>query len=160
MAERTERAEPVLTRIGQAIMLHRAGDREEARNRLAALWAELGETADPFCRCTVAHYMADTQDEAEDELLWDLRALAAVEGRPGRGPASGRLSAAVRALWPALHLNLAADYARLGRVEEAREHFAVARRTAGPLPEDAYGDSVRAALARLAPRIDPDGASG
>lgn len=66
-------------RIGQVVMLLHAGDREEARNRLTALWAELGEQGDPLHRCTVAHYLADTQDDPEDELSWDLRALRAAD---------------------------------------------------------------------------------
>lgn len=87
----------VLTRIGQAIMLHRAGDREEARNRLSALWHEIGPQGDAFHRCTLAHYMADTQDDPRDELDWDLRALEAAEGfvterpaAPPRRPSSRR----------------------------------------------------------------------
>ncbi|TSB18159.1 hypothetical protein FNJ62_25005, partial [Streptomyces benahoarensis] len=70
----------VPTRIGQAVMLHRAGDREEARNRLAALWHELGPSADPLHRCTLAHYLAATQDTPRERLAWDLTALEAAEG--------------------------------------------------------------------------------
>lgn len=69
----------VLTRIGQAIMLHHGGDREEARARLTALWTEIGPHADAFHRCTLAHYLADTQDDPLDELGWDLRALNAAQ---------------------------------------------------------------------------------
>src|SRR3989442_1092166 len=31
-----------MTRIGQVVMLHHAGDREEARHRFLQLWAEIG----------------------------------------------------------------------------------------------------------------------
>lgn len=81
MAERQEQTAPdaVLTRIGQVVMLHHAGDREEARHRFLGLWAELGEHGDPLHRCTLAHYLADTQDDPADELAWDLRALTAAE---------------------------------------------------------------------------------
>ncbi|MGW1838082.1 hypothetical protein [Streptomyces sp. NPDC002067] len=70
----------VPTRIGQAVILHRAGDREEARNRLAALWQEIGPAADPLHRCTLAHYLAATQDTPQARLAWDLTALEAAEG--------------------------------------------------------------------------------
>lgn len=70
----------VPTRIGQAVILHRAGDREEARNRLAALWQEIGPAADPLHRCTLAHYLAATQDTPQARLTWDLTALEAAEG--------------------------------------------------------------------------------
>src|SRR3954453_17280194 len=81
VAERQEQAAPdaVLTRIGQVVMLHHGGDREEARRRFLDLWAELGEDGAPLHRCTLAHYLADTQDDPSDELAWDLRALSAAE---------------------------------------------------------------------------------
>lgn len=69
----------VMTRIGQAVMLLHGGDREEARNRFGAIWAEIGVDGDGLERCTLAHYMADTQDDPGDELAWDLRALTAAQ---------------------------------------------------------------------------------
>ncbi|MBK3584812.1 hypothetical protein JHN49_14165, partial [Streptomyces sp. MBT57] len=76
MVEQQEASEDaVMTRIGQAVMLLHGGDREEARNRFGLLWAELGADGDALHRCTLAHYMADTQDDPGDELAWDLRAL-------------------------------------------------------------------------------------
>ncbi|WP_404827365.1 MULTISPECIES: hypothetical protein [Streptomyces] len=74
-----------MTRIGQAVMLLHGGDREEARNRFGVLWAEIGECGGALHRCTLAHYMADTQDDPEDELVWDLRALASAQGLTGGG---------------------------------------------------------------------------
>jgi hypothetical protein len=73
----------IMTRIGQVVMLLHAGDREEARARFTALWTEIGEQGDPLHRCTVAHYLADTQDDPEDELAWDLRALRAADALTG-----------------------------------------------------------------------------
>ncbi|MFE5400460.1 hypothetical protein ACFQ9Z_03480 [Streptomyces sp. NPDC056580] len=160
MAERQEQAAPdaLLTRIGQVVMLHRGGDREEARRRLLQLWAEIGEDGAPLHRCTLAHYLADTQDDPADELAWDLRALSAAEeladGRGAGDPVS------VRGFIPSLHLNLAADYARLGQAEAARSHLGRARRTAGSLSDDGYGDGVRAAISRLELRLGEDGGTG
>ncbi|MFE7271098.1 hypothetical protein [Streptomyces sp. NPDC057623] len=147
MAERQERTAPeaVPTRIGQVVMLHHAGDREEARRRLLDLWTELGEDGDPVHRCTLAHYLADTQDDPSDELAWDLRALTEAEGAGG--------ALAVRALYPSLHLNLAADYVKLDRAEAARVHLRRARRAAGTLGDDSYGDGVRAEIRRLEVRL-------
>ncbi|GHH28586.1 hypothetical protein [Streptomyces lanatus] len=143
MVERQERTAPdaVLTRIGQVVMLHHAGDREEARRRLLELWTELGEHGDPLHRCTLAHYLADTQDDPTDELAWDLRALTEAEGAGG--------GVAVRALYPSLHLNLAADYVKLDREEAARVHLRRARGAAGVLRDDSYGDGVRAEILRM-----------
>ncbi|MFE0822495.1 hypothetical protein [Streptomyces sp. NPDC058847] len=168
MAKGQEQAAPdaVLTRIGQVAMLHHAGDREEARLRFLSLWAEIGEHGDPLHRCTLAHYLADTQDDPGDELAWDLRALSAAEeladgapaGRGGDGGEGGELAA--RALYPSLHLNLAADYDRLGHREAARLHLRRARTAAGALAFDRYGEGVRAAIDRLARRLADAGPTG
>ena len=138
----------MMTRIGQAVMLLHGGDREEARTRFAALWAEIGEQGDPLHRCTLAHYMADTQDDPEDELAWDLRALRAADALtpPGR-------SAGIRGFYPSLHLNLAAAYWKVGESRLARSHLALARRASPALAEDAYGDGVRAAIGRMELRL-------
>lgn len=55
----------------------------------------------------------------------------------------------MRALYPSLHLNLAADYVKLGRAEAARTHVRRARTAAVALRDDGYGDGVRAAISRL-----------
>jgi hypothetical protein len=54
-------------------MLLHGGDREEARSRFTALWDEIGDEGDPLHHCTLAHFMADAQDDPEEELVWDLR---------------------------------------------------------------------------------------
>ncbi|MFF2654711.1 hypothetical protein [Streptomyces sp. NPDC058045] len=147
-------ADALPARIGQVVMLHHAGDREEARSRLLALWADLGTGGDPLHRCTLAHFLADTQDDPAAELAWDLRALAAAEEATGPHPSPP--PAAVRAFLPSLHLDLAADYAGLGRAEAARSHLRQARTTATALGEDGYGTTVRAALTRLTHRLEKE----
>ncbi|MGW7435533.1 hypothetical protein [Streptomyces sp. NPDC054849] len=172
MTEQQEASEDaVMTRIGQAVILLHAGDREEARNRLGEIWSEIGEQGDFLHRCTLAHYMADAQDDPGDELAWDLRALSAAEAlrdghgpapgqgdRPESGPGDGRPAQqepylAVRVFYPSLHLSLAADYVKLHRPDAARVHLARARAATGALPDDGYGNGVRAAIARLERRL-------
>ncbi|QFQ95833.1 tetratricopeptide repeat protein [Streptomyces phaeolivaceus] len=179
MVERQEQVAPdaVLTRIGQAVMLHHGGDREEARDRLRKLWAEIGDDGAPLHRCTLAHYMADTQDDPGSELAWDLRALSAADelsdglsagrsaGRHITGHSVGHPTGhhdelAVRAFYPSLHLNLAADYARLGRHDAARSHLRLARVALATLEDDGHGDGTRTALARLEARLDEEGPAG
>ncbi|MFI1488511.1 hypothetical protein [Streptomyces sp. NPDC020747] len=167
MAEQQEQAaaDAMMTRIGQVAMLLHGGDREEARGRFLDLWAEIGEDGDALHRCTLAHYMADAQDDPADELVWDLRALSAADGLTTDGPTDVRIaehqpSPAVRAFYPSLHLSLAVDYANLGRSEAARGHLRRARDTVGVLGDDAYGDGVRAGIGRLELRLDEEGPSG
>ncbi|MFB7247120.1 hypothetical protein CW362_26310 [Streptomyces populi] len=161
MAEQQGQAAPdaMMTRIGQAVMLHHAGDREEARGRFLDLWGEIGDDGDALHRCTLAHYMADTQDDPADELAWDLRALSAAEELTDGHAAEPHGSLAVRAFYPSLHLNLAADYAKLGRSEAARTHLLRARGAADVLADDRYGDGVRAAIGRLELRLQGTGTS-
>jgi hypothetical protein len=163
----------IMTRIGQVVMLLHAGDREEARTRFATLWEEIGERGDPLHRCTVAHYMADTQDDPEDELVWDLRALRAADaltagggglsgpggpvvpggaGGRDRTPASGAAEQ-IRGFYPSLHLNLAADYWKVDESRLARSHLGLARKACDALGDDAYGDGVRAAVGRMELRL-------
>ncbi|QTI44203.1 hypothetical protein JYK04_01967 [Streptomyces nojiriensis] len=172
VAEQQEASpDAVMTRIGQAVILLHAGDREEARNRLGEIWSEIGEEGDSLHRCTLAHYMADAQDDPADELAWDLRALTAAAEvpddvpddmageRPGTGPprdgppARREPHPELRVFYPSLHLNLAADYVKLQRPEAARVHLARARAATGALSDDGYGNGVRAAIARLERRL-------
>ncbi|MEU0303531.1 hypothetical protein ABZ252_29420 [Streptomyces sp. NPDC006175] len=171
MEQREVPGDAVMIRIGQAIMLLHAGDREEARNRFGVIWSEIGERGAALHRCTLAHYMADTQDDPGDELAWDLRALTAAEGLagaagqgaaedkdPGPGPeqepgTQHREVTAVRALVPSLHLNLAADYLKLQRFEAARTHLDRAWDAVGVLEGDKYGEGVRAAIGRMEQRL-------
>ncbi|MET9802910.1 hypothetical protein [Streptomyces sp. NPDC006368] len=142
-----------MTRIGQAMMLLHGGDREEARNRFGQLWEQIGEDGDPLHRCTLAHYMADAQDDPGDELAWDLRALNAAEGLGEERLARHDAAVALRALYPSLHLNLAADYAKLHRPDAARAHLDRARAASDALDDDGYGNGVRAAIERLDRRL-------
>ncbi|GAA2439799.1 hypothetical protein GCM10010433_45840 [Streptomyces pulveraceus] len=151
--QREASTDAVMTRIGQAIMLLHGGDREEARNRLGALWSEIGEDGDALHRCTLAHYMADTQDDPGDELAWDLRALTAADELTGERAAQHPDAPAVSAFRPSLHLNLAADYVKLRRPDGARFHLDRARVASGVLADDGYGAGVRAAIARLELRL-------
>ncbi|MFB7918767.1 hypothetical protein [Streptomyces sp. NPDC056061] len=147
----------VMTRIGQAVMLLHGGDREEARNRLVGLWSEIGEDGDALHRCTLAHYMADAQDDPGDELAWDLRALTAADSVSGERAAQHADALAVRVFYPSLHLNLAADYVKLQRPDAARTHLDRARAASGALAQDGaddgYGGGIRAEIARMELRL-------
>ncbi|MCC9711896.1 tetratricopeptide repeat protein [Streptomyces sp. MNU76] len=104
--------------------------------------------------------MADTQDDPDTELAWDLRALSAADELGDGRSAQDRDELAVRAFYPSLHLNLAADYARLGRPDAARSHLRLARGALASLADDGHGDGVRTALARLEARLDETGPTG
>ncbi|MEU6996586.1 hypothetical protein ABZ953_38780 [Streptomyces sp. NPDC046465] len=155
MTEQQEQTaeDAMMTRIGQAVMLHHGGDREEAQGRFLGLWGEIGENGDPLHRCTLAHYMADTQVDPSDELSWDLRALSAADELTDERLNEHHRSPAVRGFYPSLHLNLAADYAKLGRPAAARSHLRRARGAEGALGDDGYGKGIKEAIARLTAEV-------
>jgi hypothetical protein len=149
----TNETNGMTTRIGQVIMLLHGGDREEARTRFTALWQEIAEDGPPLHRCTLAHYMADTQDDPQDELAWDLRALGAADEIQHNEVDWGGHPLSMRGFYPSLYLNLASDYHKLGQHDIARQYLSRARENTDALADDAYGDGIRAALDRLALRL-------
>ena len=120
-----------LEKITAAVELGRSGDRATARTDLTRLW---DLTDDGQSRCVIAHFLADLQDETEDELTWDLRALELVAD-------DGWL--------PSLHLSLADDYRRLEQWDKAEQHLALGQKYVTLLQDDAYGDVVRDGLQHI-----------
>jgi CO dehydrogenase/acetyl-CoA synthase alpha subunit len=146
--------DPTLLRIGQAVQLAHQGAREAARRELAEIWEEIGgERGDPLQRCTLAHAMADVQDDVHQELLWDERALAAAGLITDARIAQAGVPVPVAGLYPSLHLNLSECHRKLGDLERAREHLGQARATAGALGDDDYGQLIRQGLEQVAERL-------
>ena len=137
----------VMARVVAAVGRGHAGDRAAARRELEAVWAEVEQGGgDAFHRCAIAHYTADLQDDDRAELMWDERALAAVDGLSDGRAQEFHESLRVRAFLPSLYLNLADDHRRLGDVDRAQEFLARARAASTELGDDAYGDVVRGGL--------------
>ena len=139
-------ADPTMTRIIEAVQLGQGGAPAQARELLTALWDELGPTGDALHRCTLAHYLADLQDTTEAELTLGRtcpgRRVDLTDERAQRYLSSLQ----VQAFLPSLYLNLADCHRRLGNVGPAREHLARAREHLERLPDDPYGESIRAAV--------------
>ncbi|MGV9213508.1 hypothetical protein ACTFTM_16760 [Micromonospora sp. RB23] len=138
--------DPTMTRIVEAVQLGQTGRAAEARELLTALWDEIGPTGDALHRCTLAHHLADLQDTLNAELSWDERALAAVSGLTDERARRHLPSLQVRAFLPSLYLNLADCHRRLGNAGAAREHLARAREHLAQLPDDPYGEMIRASV--------------
>ncbi|MET8157126.1 tetratricopeptide repeat protein [Sphaerisporangium sp. NPDC005289] len=149
-------ADTTLTRIGQAVELHHGqGQRDAARDLFAQIWEDIGgEQGEPLHVCVLAHSMADVQDDVNQELLWDLRALAAADRVTDDQVAQAGVALPVAGLYPSLHLNLGDCYRRLGELDRAREHLQQARAGLDALADDGYGKLIRGGLERLAERLD------
>ncbi|TDD53804.1 hypothetical protein E1286_06625 [Nonomuraea terrae] len=147
--------DPTLTRIGQGVELHHhRGEREAARELFAQIWDDIGgEQGDPLHVCVLAHSMADVQDDVHEELMWDLRALAAVGLITDERVAQAGVPLSVAGLYPSLHLNLSECYRKLGDLGRAREHLQQARAQIGALGDDEYGRLIKSGLERLTEQV-------
>ncbi|MEU8326297.1 tetratricopeptide repeat protein [Nonomuraea sp. NPDC048881] len=145
-------ADPTMARIGQGVDLHHhQGRPEAARELFARIWDDIGgEQGDPLHVCVLAHSMADVQDDVRQELMWDLRALAAADQVTDEQVAQAGVALPVVALYPSLHLNLGECYRKLGDLDRARDHLDQARAGIDALADDGYGRLIRGGLDRLA----------
>jgi tetratricopeptide (TPR) repeat protein len=146
--------DPTLTRIGEAVQLNHQGERQAARELFDQIWEEIGgEHGDPLHVCTLAHSMADVQDDARQELVWDQRALAAADQLTDERVAEAGVTLPVAGLYPSLHLNLSECYRKLGDLDRAREHLQQAEATIGVLGDDGYGQMIKAGMERVAEQL-------
>ncbi|MFP5070521.1 hypothetical protein ACLFMI_12740 [Pseudonocardia nantongensis] len=147
-------ADPVLAEITAAVEAGRAGERAAARERLAAIWARIGERGDPFHRCVLAHHAADLQGDPHEELRWDERALAAAGEVTDERAEAHHASLHVAGFYPSLHLNLADVHRRLGHDADAARHLELARERSDALGDDGYGHMIRSAIERCGQRLE------
>ncbi|MEU8848146.1 hypothetical protein AB0C70_18355 [Streptomyces sp. NPDC048564] len=135
--------------IEEAMTLQHKGDLDGDRQRFTEIWGEIASDGDPFHRCVLAHCMADLQQDLQDELAWDLRALDAAASVTDEQAKQHDSSLAIRGFYPSLHLNLAADFHKLGDTTQARTHLAQAQEHLDALNDDGYGQGIRSAIQRL-----------
>lgn len=147
--------DPTITRIGEGVELHHyRGQRDAARNLFAQIWDDIGgDQGDPLHVCVLAHAMADVQDDVDQELSWDLRALAAAGLLTDERVAQAGVTLPVAGLYPSLHLNLSECYRKLGDLGRAREHLQQAQAGIGALGDDEYAQLIKGGLERLAEQL-------
>ena len=143
-----------MDRIGEGIELNHRGERAAARELFTQVWDEIGEDGDPLHRCALAHSMADVQDDVREELQWDLRALAAVDGLTDERAAQAGVTSPVAGFYPSLHLNLGECYRKLGEVDRSREHLELGLAGVGLLADNEYGATIKRTLASLNERLE------
>jgi tetratricopeptide (TPR) repeat protein len=147
-----------LARINEGVQLHhQQGQREAARDLFAQIWHDIGgERGDPLHVCVLAHAMADVQDDVQQELAWDQRALAAADQLTDARVAQAGVALPVAGLYPSLHLNLGECYRKLGDLGRAREHLEQARAGIDVLGDDEYGQLIKGGLDRLAQQLSSE----
>ncbi|WP_039828446.1 tetratricopeptide repeat protein [Nocardia testacea] len=150
--------DPTMTRIGEGVALHHhQGQPAAAHEIFTRIWDDIGgDEGDPLHVCVLAHAMADVQDDARQELTWDLRALAAADLITDERVAEAGVTLSVAGLYPSLHLNVGECYRKLGDLDRAREHLQRARDTIGALGDDEYGQLIRGGLEHLAQQLSTE----
>jgi len=140
-----------------AVQVALSGDRSEGRRLLEACWA--GTTSgDHAERCVLAHYLADVQDELDDEIRWDESALRAYQW-VGDGDLAAIGIPSAEGLAPSLHLNLGDGYLRRGDLSAARQQLVAGLASVGALGEDGYSAMIRKGLSGLEERLSEQGGS-
>ena len=114
---------------------------------MEALVSDVESGDDVYAKVFLTHSLADVQEDPEDELAWDLRALAHLDELTDQRAVEKGNPGGKDALLPSLHLNLAVDYRRLGDDANARRHFQLGQAHLDALSDDAYGDGIRRAFA-------------
>jgi tetratricopeptide (TPR) repeat protein len=146
-----------MKRVGEGIELSQSGHREAARCLFSEVWEQIGgERGDPFYRCALAHSMADVQDDVDNELCWDQRALQAADLLTDERVADAGVTSPVAGFYPSLHLNLGECYRKLGDYDQARRHLEAGLAAIDALPDDGYGRMISGGLERLAQRLRED----
>lgn len=143
------------TTITDAIAVALSGEKERGGKLLLDCWNTTKPT-DHAYRCVLAHYLADTQNELEQEVAWDEIALQEHAFLKDRDLAPLGIASA-RGLLPSLQLNLADGYHRQGKNDLAKDHVGQGLNAAEALNEDGYGRMILAGLNNLAQRIDTAG---
>ncbi|MTD15652.1 hypothetical protein GIS00_17095 [Nakamurella sp. YIM 132087] len=151
-----------MQRIAAGIGLGQRGQTTEARLLLSALWAEIGPEGPPLQRLSVAHALADVQEEVTAELEWDLVALQVASRVTDAEVAAAGMPGNAAALYPSLHLNAGEAHRRCGDDRGARRHLDLGRTALHELPVDVrtdaagYLDMIEDGLRRLEQRLaDP-----
>ncbi|WP_394618847.1 hypothetical protein JNUCC0626_07020 [Lentzea sp. JNUCC 0626] len=143
-------ADDLMAKVTAIVQRGQAGERDAARAELESMWAEVeAGGGDDFHRCVIAHFLADLQDGQRDELMWDERALAAVDGVSDERAQQFDQSLQVRGFLPSLYLSLAEDHRRLGDAASAHEFLEKAEAASDALGDDPYGELVKGIMGKV-----------
>lgn len=142
-------SQPGMDEIKDAIAQQQSGDVYGGREQLLKLWNQWSAVDGSALQCcTIAHFLADTEQQIEAELEWDLRALEAVTGArdsEDRDP----LAPDFEGLLPSLHLNVGDAYLRSHDIDRAQRHAEIGLTRATSLTDDPYGELIRRGLQHL-----------
>jgi tetratricopeptide (TPR) repeat protein len=118
------------------------GKLEQARNYFEEAWER---AATDFEKFTAAHYVARHQKSVCDKLMWDKTALI---------HALNIKDEDVTETLPSLYLNVGKCYEDLNDFEQARNNYQAALSFTGSLPDNGYGNMIKAGITNGLDRLD------
>ena len=132
---------PIIKLCARGMMLEGEAKPAEASALFHQAWEQ---AANDFEKFTAAHYIARHQQSVADKLKWDETALqlALKVDNPG-----------MKGTYPSLYLNVAKCYEDLGDLAKAKENYLQALHYASSLPEDGYGNMIRAGVNKGIERV-------
>jgi hypothetical protein len=133
---------PIVKLCAHGMELEGEGKPAEALAVFQQAWDEAADNQEKFI---AAHYVARHQDNAADKLKWDETALSL---------ALNIKDETIKGTYPSLYLNIAKCYEDLHDFVKARENYQLASKFTGFLPEDGYGNMIRAGIANGIERLD------
>lgn len=101
----------------------------------------------------MAHAIADVQEDVQQEVVWDQRALAAADLLTDTNLVEAGVTLPVAGLYPSLHLNLSECYRKLGDLDRAREQLQQAQATIGAPGGDGYAQMIKKGLEQVAEKL-------
>jgi tetratricopeptide (TPR) repeat protein len=125
---------PINKLCGQGMLLEGEGKPDEAAALFHQAWNEATNATEKF---TAAHYIARRQESVEGKLKWDETALSlalSIEGEE------------IKAVYPSLYLNIAKCHEDLKDFDKALENYQLALSFTSTLPNDGYGNMIRAGI--------------
>jgi rifampin ADP-ribosylating transferase len=127
-------ANPVINCCTRGIYLEGEGKTGDAM----ALYQQAWELAtNDFEKSTTAHYLARHQKSPADKLRWNRIALDLALNIKDKN---------VLTMYPSLYLNIAKCYEDMNEHEAAESHYRLALSCSEHLPDDGYGNMIRAGI--------------
>ncbi|HVS91212.1 MAG TPA: hypothetical protein VHE59_04210 [Mucilaginibacter sp.] len=125
---------PIMKLCAEGMQLEGEGRHSEAAKLFHKAWAEASGDLEKF---TAAHYVARHQNSVADKLTWDETALYF---------ALRIKDESVKETLPSLYLNIGKCHEDLHDAGNAMKNYELALEYAQFLPQDGYGNMIRAGI--------------
>ncbi|HWB26005.1 MAG TPA: hypothetical protein VG738_11025 [Chitinophagaceae bacterium] len=132
---------PVIQLCAAGMQKEGEGKPLEAKQLFYEAWEK---AASPFEQFTAAHYVARRQSTVEEKLTWDEKCLAI---------ALTIEEESMKANYPSLYLNVAKGFEDTGNLEDARKNYTLALSYTTYLPDDGYGNMIKAGINKGLQRV-------